>query len=122
MSYYYNDNPGCGKFCFICLVIFFVISCCVDYKIYYENPHWEKITVTDKNIDPNKDAEKWLIYTKNEVYCITDLVFSGFFESSDVYNTLEVGKTYNVYVSGCRWPVASGYKVIRKAKEVEQPK
>jgi len=40
------------------------------------------------------------VYTEGEVYCITDLWWAGFFNSSDVYNSLKVGNTYRVYVSG----------------------
>ena len=99
-----------------CLIIFAIISV---IECNYVNPHYETITVTEKNVNPGKNSEKWLIYTEEEVYCINDLLFVGFFTSSDVYNTIQPGKTYKVYVSGRRIPFLSGYKVIREAKEVK---
>lgn len=119
MNKFYSNNYGGIRFLLISLTIILLIIGIVDYNIYYSDPHWETITITDKGVNPGKNTEKWLIYTQNEVYCITDLFFSGFFESSDVYNSIEIGKTYKVYVSGYRLPIVSGYKVIRKTKEIE---
>lgn len=115
-----NSNElrhGCSVLIVMCFVTLLIFSGIVAYKTHYSDPHWETITVTEKNVYPGNNEEKWLVYTEDEVYCITDLLFVGFFESSDVYNELQPGKTYDVYVSGMRWPMASGYKVIRKAIE-----
>ena len=114
---YLCDMDGLNKLILIAFLVICVIIGCMESYVYYDNPHYETITVTDKSVDVSGE-ERWLIYTKNEVYCTTDLIFSDFFESSDVYNSIEVGKTYKVYVSGNRVPIASGYKVIRKAYEV----
>ena len=117
-KYYYSDNTWGGIVLF--LIIFSIIaSIIITYKASYINPHTETITVTEKNIHPGSKQEKWLIYTENEVYCITDLFWVGFFNSSDVYNSIKPGKTYRVYVSGSRWPLFSSYKVIRKAQEYD---
>lgn len=110
-------EDGCAKLIIGLFIAVIVVIGLKDIYVYYDNPHYETITVTDKSVDVSGE-ERWLIYTKDEVYCTTDLFFSGFFESSDVYNSIEVGKTYKVYVSGNRLPVASGYKVIRSAHEV----
>ena len=100
-------------------VIVMIIWGIISYHYHYNDPHWEEITVTEKNVNPGK-GEKWLVYSKDEVYCITDLIFIGFFESSDVYNKIEAGKTYRVYVSGSRLPILSYYKCIRNAIEIEE--
>ena len=118
MSYYYSSDRYFGIFSLIVTALFIVFSCIIIQQTKYSNPHWETITVTEKNVNPGHKSEKWLVYTEDEVYCITDLFFVGFFESSDVYNAIKPGKTYKVYVSGKRWPLFSGYKVIRKAEEL----
>ena len=118
MRYYSNKSQVVGKMVVTAVIIIF--SAIVSYQKFYSNPHWETITVTEKNINPvhgRRSSEKWLVYTENEVYCITDLFFVGFFTSSDVYNHIKVGKTYKVYVSGRRMPFFSGYKVIRQVYE-----
>lgn len=121
MRYYSDKSLYTGMWIVVVLVIIF--SAVVSYQKHYSNPHWETITVTEKNINPGhgkSSSEKWLVYTENEVYCITDLFFVGFFTSSDVYNHIKVGKTYKVYVSGKRMPFFSGYKVIRQAEWISE--
>ena len=74
--------------------------------------------MTEKNINPGDKHEKWLIYSEGEVYCIRDMFWVGFFNSSDVYNQITPGKTYDAYVSGKRRPFFSFYKNIRQVREV----
>ena len=105
-------------FVIIAFVLVVLVVSIVYYRCSYENPHWETITVTDKSVYPGQDA-KWLIYTEDEVYSVKDLWLCSFFESSDVYNSLKIGKTYHVYVSGRRYPLISAYKVIRKVESYE---
>ena len=121
---YYSSGLSLG--CSITL-LFVVAGICIlstvaNMVCHYSDPHWETITVTEKNINPSRgqySGEKWLVYTEEEVYCITDLLWAGFFTSSDVYNEIKPGKTYEVYVSGKRMPIISGYKVIREVREVK---
>lgn len=119
----YNSNYDMRTGAAIAIIAIAVLLCVfgaiLHYQSCYENPHWETITVKDKDVNPGEQTEMWLVYTKDEVYCITDLVWAGFFTSSDVYNAITPGKTYHVYVSGRRMPEISGYKVIRKAEEVK---
>lgn len=117
---YYNNSRGYSLFSLLFLAALCLALSIVIIQCRYSDPHWETITVTEKNINPgNGNEEKWLVYTEGEVYCITDLWWAGFFNSSDVYNSLKVGNTYRVYVSGKRWPIWSAYKVIRKAEPLE---
>lgn len=102
-------------------IILFVLVFCgwigADIKFKYENPHYEIITVKEKTVGISKDKSSYLVYTENEVYEIRDLLFVGFFTSSDVFNSLEVGKTYKVYTRGRRFPLFSNYKNILEVKE-----
>ena len=102
-------------FCSFIIIIVFLIFGVFITAWDYQNTHTETITVTDKSVYPGQ-REKWLIYTKNEVYCIQDLFYAGFFSSSDVYNAIQIGETYEVLVSGARWPLISKYKNIRAVK------
>lgn len=116
---YYEREIRVGFIMTVLAVAFVVFTIGITIKASYANPHWETITVVDKNVNPGQNHEMWLVYTENEVYCIKDLVFAGFFTSSDVYNELKVGESYNVYVSGKRWPLFSAYKVIRRAEKLQ---
>lgn len=89
----------------------------VEIGFTYENPHYETITVKEKTVGISAQEPSYLIYTDTEVYKIKDMLFVGFFRSSDVFNSLEVGKTYKVYVRGRRFPLFSNYKNILEVKE-----
>ena len=56
-------------FCSFIIIIVFLIFGVFITAWDYQNTHTETITVTDKSVYPG-EHEKWLIYTKNEVYCI----------------------------------------------------
>lgn len=117
-NYHYSGNAG-GLLVFITFMAVLAVTFTASLVGKYSDPHWETVTVTEKNVNPGNGGEVWLVYTEDEVYCITDLWWAGFYNSSDVYNSLKVGNTYRVYVSGKRWPIWSAYKVIRKAEPLE---
>lgn len=98
----------------VIVTVVFLVFCVWTTAINYKDPHWETIVVTDKSILPGQ-KEVWLVYTEDEVYCITDLIWVGFVNSSDVYNSIKVGEHYVVHVSGIRFPLLSKYKIIREA-------
>ena len=73
------------------------------------------VTVTDK--DRMSDKNKYLVYTfdqsgESRVFEITDSLFMGRFDSSDDYNMIEVGKTYQFTTGGYRIPILSMYPNI----------
>ena len=78
------------------------------------------ITVTDKTVKRHGDSDdKYLIYTNDTTYEITDSLAYFRFDSSDLYGKIEVGKTYECKVCGWRIPLLSSYKNIITATEVE---
>lgn len=98
--------------CLITFIIAFVaIIVLMEWSIVYDNPHYETIVVKEKTIGIGQSAS-YLIYTEKEVYEVQDLLWIGFFTSSDVYNQIEVGDTIKVKVYGKRVPFFSAYKNI----------
>lgn len=77
------------------------------------------ITVTDKSVKRYNDKDKYLIYTNEGTYEITDTVAYFRFNSSDLYGKIEVGKTYECKVCGWRIPIFSSYKNIITADEAD---
>lgn len=82
-------------------------------------------TVTDKQVKRTGDSssDKYLIYTENEngnvaVYEITDSLLKGRFNSSDLYATIKIGKTYRLTICGERYPILSMYPNIYSAIEI----
>ena len=72
----------------------------------------ETITIKDKERIQDGTSSYYLIFTDDEVFKNVDTMFFWKFDSSDVYNKLEVGKTYNVEVNWFRIPFLSAYRNI----------
>ena len=86
--------------------------------------HTETLTINVKNKDittgsTGKQTEsKYLIFTDKEVFEESDEMFRGKFNSSDIYNELEPGKTYQVKVIGFRIPFLSMYRNIIEVEPI----
>ena len=76
------------------------------------------ITVNDKYIKRSGEQDIYLVVDENKnTYKITDLFLKFKFNSTDLYNELEVGKTYKVKISGFRVKILSEYPNINKIEE-----
>lgn len=75
--------------------------------------------VKDKWIKRYDNEEKYLVSCDEEVYQITDNLFYGKFNSSDIYAQLEIGKKYRLKVSGFRSGLLSSYKNINEITLIE---
>lgn len=89
-----------------------------NWKITYGNVQTIEITVKDKYVKRTGTAEsddKYLVVdTENNTYEITDLTFIGKWNSTDLYNELEIGKEYKITTSGIRNQFLSMYQNINK--------
>lgn len=84
----------------------------------YTNNEEIEITVKDKYIKNGKDNGKYLVVDEEDnIYEITDMLFKGKFNSTDIYNRLEIGKTYKVKISGHRIRFLSMYQNINEIIE-----
>ena len=84
----------------------------------YLNNQEIEITVNDKYIKRSGETDIYLVVDENKnTYKITDLFFKFKFNSTDIYNELEIGKTYKVKTSGFRIKVLSEYPNINKVEE-----
>ena len=97
---------------FIGLLLFIV-------SIGYQNEEMIKCTIEDKWVKRKDKSDMYLVQCDNEVYQITDLIFKGKFNSSDIYANLKVGNTYEITTTGYRFELLSMYKNINKYEKVE---
>ena len=74
-------------------------------------------TVEDKAIKRYRDDDKYLVYTDNGTYEITDSLVYWRWDSSDLYGKIKVGETYEAKVYGWRIPIFSSYKNIVSIEE-----
>ena len=119
-SYERNNGLGCGLYIAIILII---ILCSIgSCSMKESNERTVNVIVTDKGIKNYKNQSKYLIYCKNKneeivVYEITDSIFQGKFNSSDIYGSIEVGKEYTFVIRGTRIGVTSTYPNIVEVKK-----
>lgn len=94
-----------------------------NYKTTYGNVQTIEITVKDKYIKKSSgksSGDKYLIVdTDKNTYQITDLTFIGKWNSTDLYNELEIGKKYKITTSGIRNQFWSMYPNINKVEEIK---
>ena len=101
--------------CATLIVIMIFVGIFYICFIGYFNKQNITITVKDKYIKNYKESSKYLIVDEeNNTYQITDLLFKGKFNSTDIYNQLEEGKTYKIETTGYRIPIFSSYQNINK--------
>lgn len=114
---------------FIVIVTFFVIIIGIGSTIFlniqsYTNKQEIEITIKDKyvkNGSGKNSISKYLVVdTENNTYQITDLLFKGKFNSTDLYNQLEINKKYKIETTGNRIHYFSIYPNINKIKEMKR--
>ena len=104
------------------IILVTTIGLCIVVPIIKNgNVQEVEIIVKDKYIKGTaKTSQKYLVVDENKnTYEITDLFFRGKWNSTDLYNELEVGKKYKITTSGVRNGFWSWYPNINKVKEIE---
>ena len=90
----------------------------INPLIAYNTRSEVSFTVKDKDRVCSHSAKgsscQYLIFTDGEVYADTDSLWYWKWNSSDVYGSLDAGKTYTAEVYGFRVPFLSWYKNIIK--------
>ena len=98
----------------IALVIIIVETIVIKIAtIGYSNKEVIAIEVKDKYIKRDNKSDVYMVVdTDNNTYQITDLFFIGKFNSTDLYNELEIGQAYLVEITGVRNQFLSWYPNI----------
>lgn len=99
----------------IILTLLFVLSCTI---IGYSNPEEFEIIVSDKYVK-GESGQYFIIDENKNAYTIQDLFFKGKFNSTDLYNQMEIGKKYRIETTGYRIHFLSEYKNINKIYELD---
>lgn len=88
--------------------------------IEYQNEETVEITVKDKYVKRDGNSDIYLVASEaGDTYKITDLLFKGKFDSTDLYNQLTIGEKYKVTVTGIRLQYFSMYKNINKIEKID---
>ena len=113
-----REKLGCVIWVIITLGV--IIGVVYFMTLGYQNEETHVCTVQDKWVKRGgKSSDKYLVQCGDEVYEITDLLFKGKFNSSDIYANLKVGNTYEIMTTGYRFEFLSMYKNINEYEKVE---
>lgn len=124
MSYGYSNDDSSWIGTLIGIIILVVI-CFGSCVINETNEREVTVTVTEKGIKNTSKSGLYLIYCKDAtgnvcVYKIKDSLMQGKFNSSDIYASIEVGKTYTFLIRGTRIEFTSSYPNIVRIVNVEE--
>lgn len=102
---------------FIGLIIFIIVLTAMGYQ----NEQTFDILVKDKYIKNGSKSGRYLVVDSDKnTYEITDLFFKGKFNSTDLYNELEIGQKYKVTTTGYRIRIFSHYQNINEIERIDE--
>lgn len=102
-----------GSFLTGVIIAIFVLLCIsIPIILSYTSVDNATITIKDKERVTTRDNSYYLIFTEGEVFKNEDSLLFLKFDSSDIYNNLNVGNTYRVKVNWFRIPFFSSYRNI----------
>lgn len=103
----------------IIIIILILVGVIFFITINYQNEETHQCTVEDKWVKrESKSSDVYLVQCDDEVYKVSDLLFKGKFNSSDIYAKLKVGKKYEIITTGYRINALSMYKNINEYRKI----
>lgn len=114
-----NNKRGSAEIVALIIgIIIIVIIAVIGINFTYGNEQNIEITVKDKYIKRYSDNDTYMIVDTNDnAYKITDMLFLGKFDSTDIYNKLEIGGTYKIKTTGYRNNFLSEYPNINEIEK-----
>lgn len=100
------------------LILIMFVAICFPCSLDYQNNKDITCTIQDKWVKRIHGEDVYLVQCSDNVYKITDLLFLGKFNSSDVYAKLKIGENYELHTTGYRIHFLSAYPNINKYKKV----
>lgn len=103
----------------VLFIVLIIGLCGFLVSIEYQNEEIHQCTVEDKWVKrQSKSSDVYLVQCGEEVYKVSDLLFKGKFNSSDIYAQLKIGKKYEIITTGYRFNALSMYKNINKFRKL----
>jgi|TARA_Y100000389_G_scaffold106183_1_gene103107 hypothetical protein len=104
------------KILFFLILIQIIINISWQYLIKFK----KTITIEEKNTygSRNSDGNQTVNDTEGNIYVVKNSLYYLHWESVELYNKLDVGKTYKVEGYGMRIPILNTFPVIIKAKNI----
>ena len=100
------------------IILLFILS--IPILLSYIGYDKLTITIKDKYIKNYNNSSLYIIVdTNNNSYEVSDKFFILKFNSTDIYNSFEIGKSYEIETTGFRVQFLSWYKNINKVYRIE---
>lgn len=112
-----RNESAAGCIGIILLAVAALCWSCGQYIFTKEN---ERITIKEQQLKTKGKGSQYMVYTDKGVFVNEDCFCAGKFNSSDFYNKMEAGKTYDVTHIGWRVPFFSWYENIISYREVPE--
>lgn len=104
---------------YVIMIVIVILICIFLATLEYQNEETHQCIVEDKWVKRQSEkSDVYLVQCDDDVYKISDLLFKGKFNSSDIYAKLKVGKKYEIVTTGYRFNLFSMYKNINDYKEI----
>lgn len=117
-----DSNWGVGVLIAFVLIALCVGSCAGCYALKKSTEEQVTFTVDEKERVQNGESSKYLVFSEGgTVYEVTDDILYWRFDSSDVYNQLDPGGTYECTAFGWRWHLFSWYKNLKDCTTISPP-
>jgi hypothetical protein len=115
MNWNYSIYISALKF----LLIFIVITHITNLIYYYSTKFERTITVDEKYAYSSKRRGQTISDTNNVVYVLRDVLVLFHWTSVDLFNEIDIGKTYKIQGYGIRVPFLGWFPNIISAKLIE---
>lgn len=103
------------------IIVVLIAGVVTGLSFDYGNEQILEITVKDKYVKTYDEDGKYLVVdTNNNTYEIEDLLFKGKFNSTDLYNKIDIGETYKITTTGYRMQFFSMYQNINTLEKIEK--
>lgn len=97
-------------------IIAFIIYGVIALILSFSNHTVKTITVKSKFISPyGRYSNNMVGDTDGNTYKVSNYIFTGNFQSAEIYNSMDVGKSYTVSTYGIRVPFFGTFPNIVKA-------
>jgi len=90
-------------------ILTFLLSLAIKLCVFYI-PFHRDVVVIDKFC--GSEDEKFIVDDRGRAYKISDSKFLGFFKSSELFGSLDIGKRYHISGKGVRIPFLISYPSI----------
>lgn len=101
--------------CIVILLAMIVMGC----PAATSNEVYHNVKVKSKESVNKRDSHYYLVFGDKEVFMVDDSLSRLVFDSSDIYNAIDIGKCYDFTTYGYREPIMSQYERIIGVKEVQ---